>query len=238
MCVALAREGIGKSMLMLQVAINAAWSGRGVLYVTMADLNQERLRHRVVRMRCGYTTRASAETKGAGMEYLRAETDLDQISFTIDDRTKRGSGDVDDILDTIETLRQRRLGTERPLTEAFIDYAQKLRSRKFTARDSYGESVYCSSQISNYAERSGLVIWVGSQLTPGNDKHGSQDGTKMGKHWQEDSGLTIKVVAKEGWARSMELVKSRFGGQFEKAEMVFNDEHLLFLPPGVHRPWL
>lgn len=228
-----ASEGVGKSTLMLQIATHAAWKKRGVLYVTLADLNAQRLKPRILRMVCGYSRRDVAIAQNHELEFIRAEDELNNwVSFAIDDRTKRSSRDVDDILGSIEAYRVKQLGSECPLTEVFIDYAQKLTSHHFGPRDSYAGSVYASAQISSYAESSGLTVYVGSQITDGNEKSGTRDITKGGRHWQEDSGLTIKVAKKQELAHELTLLKSRFGGQGLKRQMVFDEFRLRFKEPG------
>lgn len=239
LCAALASSGVGKSTLLIELATHYAWNSLGVLYTTLADLNEEILVSRVIRMRCGYSSRDIADRKGFADEYDLAVYELsNQVSFAIDDRTKRGSMDVDDIIGTIEAQRHRLLGTSRPLKIAMLDYFQKLTSRHFKPSDTYAMSVYCSKRLSRYAEQSGVTLWVGSQITDGNEKAGTRDKAKGGNHLLEDAGLAVKVTAGTGNSRKFRLEKSRFGGQFEEADMVFNPDYLLFLPPGVNRPWL
>ncbi len=227
MTVVVAKEKHGKSALKIQMAVHQAQQGLGVMYVSLADLNPKRLKRRMLRCMSGWSERPNNPHYAERFDLAKEQLERD-MALTIVDRTRSGGADVDDILSGVETFRQRHENGPTPLEAVYVDYAQKLTSREFRANDPLGMTTHCSKQISAYAERTGLSLVVGSQLTDGNEKEGRDPMTKGGRCWLEDCGLALWIQRGEGFSATLQVLRSRFGGMGTKVPMIYDDETLSF----------
>lgn len=229
MAVVVAKEKAGKSTLKTQIALATARAGFGTLYISLADLSAKRLKRRWLRAMSSFSEKEVADFHGLLSEFLAAKSELERdLPIEVMDVARLGTVDVDEIIATIESHRQRRSRTGNPLQVVLIDYAQKLKSKKFKGGDRVGMYDYCSAQISSYAERSGLVIWVGSQLTDGNQKEGRDLMTKGSRAWLEDAGLVLWLDRQQGESAVLQIYRSRFGGMGKQAHLIFNKEYVRF----------
>ncbi|RYG16950.1 hypothetical protein EON82_24430 [bacterium] len=129
--------------------------------VSMADRNQERLKRRFLRTMGGFSDRDVADKHGFLPEFEAAKTELERdLVIRVVDAKGLGTRNVDQIVATAEAERQRMWRGATPLEVPVLDYAQKFRSKNFRGSERVAMCEYCSSQLSDYAERSGLRLWI------------------------------------------------------------------------------
>jgi len=188
--VVLAGTGAGKTWALLQMAKHASDQGYRVLYGTFADLSAEDLASRIMKISCGYGSKASADRDGRLEDWENAKS-YAAISGTLDiydGSRKRHGGDVMRFLDFIE---ERQGNKASKYDVIFADYAQKLTSSEVKRGDSYEMADVCAGHVRRFAGEFNLPFWVGSQasMTP--------EGllmTKGNRVWEEDAGLVLEIV--------------------------------------------
>lgn len=224
MTLIVAQEKLGKSALMIQLCVEACRAGRRVLYVSVADLNAVRLKQRMLRAICGFSTDTSADKHGQLADFKLALEEIDhEWRLEIRDmKTRRNATDVDLLRSEIETKQE----SKNPFEQLFIDYGQKLTTKRVTGSVAVGE--HASAELSECAETTGIPFVVGSQVTEGSQKMGTETITKGARKWLEDCGLALLVKEDTGNARKIEIFRSRFGGMKAEMPFIWNDENLIF----------
>jgi replicative DNA helicase len=198
-----ARHKGGKSAFMIGSARAMCDRGAKVLYMTVADLNAVRLKQRMTRNICGFSTLESAMEEGteADVESVRrALRQIERYSIHVYDGSKVDGGhEVETVCASIiEAV------NEYGIEAVFIDYAQKLATRQHFRGNGTAEQDYICAMVSRTAERMGVATVVASQITV--DKATGQVTTKNSRKWEEDCGWLLSVRQD-----SVEVSLSRFG---------------------------
>lgn len=215
----------GKSTFMVQSFCHMAEQGHRVLYATFADLNAKRLKRRMLRAMSGWSRMpANADLFGDDAQQFDKATFAIQTVWDAEvfDASRTDSDTIESFLGQLEAKH-----LDKPYRAVFIDYAQKLTSDNRRAR--YGgvaEGDWISHTISRAAERLGLAIIVGSQIT-----EGGKDGktiTKGSRKWEEDAGLVLRIQRENQSTAKIVLEYSRFGGMGKEIECSWNPRNLIF----------
>lgn len=215
----------GKSTFMVQSFCHMAEQGHRVLYATFADLNAKRLKRRMLRAMSGWSRLpANADLFGDDAQQFDKATFAIQTVWDAEvfDASRTDSDTIESFLGQLEAKH-----LDKPYRAVFIDYAQKLTSDNRRAR--YGgvaEGDWISHTISRAAERLGLAIIVGSQIT-----EGGKDGktiTKGSRKWEEDAGLVLRIQRENQSTAKIVLEYSRFGGMGKEIECSWNPRNLIF----------
>lgn len=179
----------GKTALMMQMALHAAFAGQRVIYASFADLDANGLGKRALRRLSGRGTEPVSGTR-EHEEYcdaVRRIRALPPEAFEVYDSSEDRQGRF------METFISWVEGRRESPDLVFVDYAQKLRSREVRAGDAFAQAEECSSLCKWLAARVGCAVVLGSQLTEGNNKAGTKDMTKGSRVWEEDAGLVLRV---------------------------------------------
>lgn len=214
----------GKSTFMLSSFAHLAQQGKRVLYATFADLNSVRLKRRLLRNLTGWS-KLPMRDMFAQDDWREAVADIDLCwqAWMYDATKMRTGGDVETFCRWLESAHSRYR-----FDAVFVDYAQKLTSSSRKASTTTAEQDVCSTELNRCAERTGIPIIVGSQITEGNgDK---KDTTKGSRKWEEDAGWVLRIKDDEGETatKTIEIAWSRFGAQKVKRTFGWNIERLRF----------
>lgn len=215
----------GKSTFMIQMFCNMAEAEHRVLYATFADLNARRLKRRMLRTLSGWSKMPTDQDLfGDDVQaFKKAQFAINTAwDAEVFDASRTDSDTIESFLAQLEAKH-----LDKPYRCVFIDYAQKLTSENRRAR--YGgvaEGDWISHQISKAAEKLGLAIVVGSQIT-----EGGKDGkttTKGSRKWEEDAGLVLRINRENQHHAKIEIPFSRFGGMGTEIECLWDPRTLTF----------
>ena len=181
-----AYRGGGKTAIMLQDAAFIAANIGPVAYGTFADLDREDVAKRLMKNATGFSVEPP-ETADWG-RWLDAEEDLKKLQFHVYDATKNRAGrDIEGWAAWV-----RRTHEQRGLKCAYLDYAQKAKTRKHTS--SPLESLTEVSDVCQWlAAETKIPVIVGSQVTLGSEKMGTLDKTKGGLVLEDDAALVLRL---------------------------------------------
>lgn len=220
MSVVMATTGGGKTAWSAQVAHHIAAAGHRVCYATFADMDAYDVAERIVKNLCGHAGEPRAGTP-EHRDWCAAVATVKELDFEVYDATEMRKGR--DVETFAEWFRGRHAA--RPFRALVMDYAQELTSREPKARSLLDQAEAVAHTIRWLAAETGVPILVGSQMTEGNAKAGTQDMTKGSRIWQERAALVLKLSVlseeerlkqKDGFGHlegltRAELLKNRFG---------------------------
>lgn len=174
----------GKTTLMTQMVVQGmieetrrgADPGR-TLYFSLADLQPEDIVARMMENLCGYS--APPDDPAGQASYNAARNALEALD--IDFLTGRSGRTVERVCAAARAYCRRHTGQ---VGRIVIDYAQKLSSDLRARESAYDQARFCSDQVAALAEDTGVVVIVGSQVTPGAS---GAHSTKGSRTWQDDA---------------------------------------------------
>lgn len=176
----------GKTALKGQMALSIARSKRRVVICTVADLDARGYTKRILRAMCGRGREPQPGTP-EHERWCQSLNELRGLPIEIYDASENREGRyIETFLSWLEGLRY---GPD----VVFIDYAQKLRSRRMAKGSLLDHAEECSGLIKHAAGRIGFAAVVGSQLTDGNEKEGRKAISKGSRVWEEDAGLVLQL---------------------------------------------
>lgn len=209
----------GKTSFMLSCAARQCDSLR-VAWITLADMNGQRLKARFLRNVTGWSKEPASGTQ-AWDDYTSAKGDIDIAwNLTVYDATKMKMGR--DVATVVAWLDSR--GSE--FDVVYLDYAQKLVSSDPKIRTMVDLGDICSTELSACAERNGFALVVGSQITEGTEDR--KTITKGSRKWEEDAAWVLRIKSKGDTTKQLEIAYSRFGLQGQTVEMTWNLSRLRF----------
>ena len=215
----------GKSTFMIQSFVHMAELGHRVLYATFADLNAKRLKRRMIRALCGWSKRPDdfQANQAEITAYDNALAAVERIwEGSIFDASKSQSDTIEGFLSQLEAMH-----LDRPYNCVFIDYAQKLTSDNPRAKNGgTAEGDWCSHVVSKAAEKLGVAIVVGSQITEGGKDN--RTITKGSRKWEEDAGLVLRIKREGEDKAEITLEFSRFGGMGTEIACNWDSKTLTF----------
>ena len=178
----MAGTGDGKTMAMLQSAIEICQMEGPVLYMTLADLSGSQLKARAISSFCGWMRRPKYES-GEQASYDEATKKVSALDIDGLDSSYVGSKA------TVEYLCNFIRSARTPYKAIFVDYAQKMRTSDSSVRASYDVAAKCSQELGLTAIYKKVPIILGSQITT------TEQGTitKGGRTWEEDAGLVLRL---------------------------------------------
>jgi len=194
----------GKSTFKLQAVLAAIRKGR-VCFATFADLGEDDIRRKLLRMMCGWGIKPDdAEQQTL---YWDAVNELDGSGLFIYDASEQDDPDIETFLACLRSEHRKE-----PFVAVFLDYAQELHSRDRKAVSEYAEQTICASKIARLAQgMKETAVVVGSQITEGG-KDG-RDRTKSSRAWEEKAGWILRLKRDEGSDTTRcQSAFSRFGG--------------------------
>jgi hypothetical protein len=97
----------------------------------------------------------------------------------------------------VESFTKWFLGQGKRFDICFVDYAQEIRSGERGIGGIFEHAEKCSQEIRWIAKLTDIPFVVGSQITEGNEKHGTRDITKGSRAWEERAGLLVKIKVLE-----------------------------------------
>lgn len=207
----------GKSAGMIQQYGYSAMSGRNVVYATFADLNAKQIKRRALRNMCGFSRPPAV---GSREEYDQCLEDMAvQWDASIYDASEAEDDDIETFAAWLKAFNRKR-----QVDEVFVDYWQKLSSNK-RHQNQIDELRETSRVLSRLAARIGCVMWVGSQVTEG--QNGGKAITKGSRVLEEDAGLVLSLK-KDGNQANMEITYSRFGGMGLTVDLRWDEVFLKF----------
>ncbi len=200
----------GKSSFMVGAALYALSEGRKVVYVTLADLDAQQLKRRILKADCGIGG-VSPDME----RYVQFESALERHNDPFGDfanlkvydaRDDGNSWDVDVFIPQLERWHREHF----PFDMAIIDYAQKLQYGKYKVADRVAMLEGAVDQIEKrIARRLRIPVVIGSQLTK------MTDGTWMTKGaraLEEGAGFVVQVkVAEDRKSATIDVPYNRFG---------------------------
>jgi replicative DNA helicase len=217
----------GKSTFLLSSFVHLATAGRRVVYATFADLNAARLKRRALRNRTGWGTAPSQNFELAHIFEDELKLQNKFWKAGVYDASRLDSGDDVETFSTwLESIH-----SHMPIDAAFVDYAQKITSRDKKATSDTSEQNIVSAKLSKLAERTGIALVVGSQITESNPKEGRRAMTKGSRKWEEDAGLVLRLKREDKGLYTCEVAFNRFGPQAPDApelNFAWNAERLRF----------
>jgi len=178
MGVCLMPSGGGKSAFLIGRALHAARERIPVLYLSLADLDEEAIKRRMMRMLCGYSYQPKDEAGAAA--WLEALKQLESLDVAIHATfSYRGGNRLRNLIALItEAKRHRRVGM------VVIDYVQMIQGE---GKNSYEFSVQAEQELRLLTNRLKVATWLGSQAT----EKESGIVVKGGVHWNEGAALTV-----------------------------------------------
>jgi replicative DNA helicase len=191
-------SGVGKSNFLIGRAIAAAEFGHPVLYLTLADLDERRVKERMMKMLCGWSSRPVAQPFAD--DWRKASDHLNKLDIVVHaTHTYRNGNDVDNLIGIISAARKKH-----GVQLVILDYAQMIDGG---GSNRYDASVEAQQKIHSLCNRLKIACWIGSQVT----ETDLGPRAKGGEHWKEGAAIDViahsvprDVADKKGWTASLD----------------------------------
>lgn len=216
----------GKTTFMLSSAVTLLKLGKRVLWATFADLNDKQLKRRIMRNICGWSK--PPYDLELNQQYAASLEWLNDSKLDVYDASALETGyDIDTFGAWLKANHE-----IKGYDIVFVDYAQKLRTVNKRVTNAVAEGDYCSGAMARLAAATGLPAVVGSQITKGSAKDGTDTKTKNSRAWEEDAGLVVRLnrEASTSLVMAVEIAFSRFGPTGD-VSLVWNSERLRIEDP-------
>lgn len=203
----------------LSAALNA---GLSAAYVSFADLNDVRIKRRLIRARTGWETPPSQSLFLLESWQKEYEALCEQNPKLLNAMKIPQLRSVEGISRFIRAKHKRQ-----PLDVVFLDYYQRIGTTDSKAKTEYDQLRIVADKLATLAEETGIAIVIGAQVTPGNKDR--ETITKGGRTLEENAGLVLRLK-RDGDSENIEveIAFNRFGAQStEPHVMRFNKEKLV-----------
>lgn len=197
--VVLAGSGAGKSAFCVHRAIHAARNGYPVLYLSLMDLDEVRLKKRALQALTGWTRKPDG---GQPLDdWKAAEKEIGELEIYLHACYKyRGGNRLSNLIALIERAKYK-MGVK----VVILDYVQRIQHDP--KANEYTASLHAENELTLLANRLNVVIWYASQGTEGP----SGLVTKGGKHWNEGAECTVLM---ESMTPAQIASESKIDGSF------------------------
>lgn len=174
-----AASGRGKTLLGLQVSLNAARDGKPVVFVTM-ELPTPRLTARLACMVSGFRDKDAALASGFGAEWDESMDELAGLPIEFIDMAGaiEGKAEPRDVISRIEWA------SAKP--EMFVvDFLQRMRPKQ--AKTVFDAMDEVAALFASFTTRTGIPGWVLSQEGEAGDREGriagGEEPSRLSAHW-------------------------------------------------------
>lgn len=215
-----AREGVGKSTVLIQEAANLIELGKTGSYYTLADLNQTDIVQRMMRIKTGWQKTPNKPELASLYEQEWAAISDPFSEFRIFTGKQHGYR-IDQILGQLLARH-----VETPQDFAVIDYLQVIDVDTDTRRLGTNDALtMLSKTFERFADRTGIAVIMGAQVTESLENgwmtkgsRGPQEATNLAVFMKRDKDQTDMVRA--------HVHKFRFGRPLFDFWLHFNKQYL------------